>query len=350
MRTQGVYLAGLGIYLPPPESVASAVAGSRVPASRADGYGITGVAVAGQISAPEMALLAAEEALKNSGLSEDIGLLLCAHVWHQGPDGWSTAYYLQRHLLGDDLLGVEIQHGCSGMFSAMELAVMYLKAAPDGRAALVAAGDNFGTQLIDRWDQGDGIAYLGDAASAAVLSTASGWAELLALCTGTFSEMEEAHRAGEPLFPPGATIGAKLDYGARAGAFQRQAIEDDQWIRLLLGHQEHSISCVRRALREAGVEAADISRVIIHGMPRQTAASYLKVLGFSLDQSTWEFGRTVGHLGASDHLAALHHLLATSQVEAGDTLLLCGFSPGMTYKAAVIRISNPRPFHAKTKG
>ncbi|MGA8117478.1 MAG: ketoacyl-ACP synthase III family protein [Actinocatenispora sp.] len=343
MRTQGTYLAGIGVFLSETHSIESVVRRGLVPADTAESCGISGVAVAGQLSAPEMALRASTRALTDSGLSaEDIGLLLYTGVWHQGPDGWHPQYYLQRHLLGDDLLAVELRHGCNGIFSAMELAVPYL-ATSNARAALLTASDNFGTPLINRWDLGDGLAFLGDAASAVVLSTSPGFAELLSLCTDTFSEMEQAHRSGEPLFPPGATTGTPLSFGARAASFQETATEEGDWVRLLLGHQKRNLECVGRALDEAGVAAGDIKYVLTHSMPRQAASSYLKILGFSLDRSTWEFSRTVGHLGASDHLAALHHLLATGRVEAGDTLLLCGFSPGVTYKAAVVRILDPRP-------
>ncbi|QHA03142.1 3-oxoacyl-ACP synthase [Streptomyces broussonetiae] len=344
MRTRGIYLAGVGVFLPAAQSIESAVEQGLVPAGRAAEYDLSGVAVAGRLAAPEMALAAAQEALKDSGMSaEDIGLLLYTGVWHQGPDGWGPQAYLQRHLLGDNLLAVEIRNGCNGTFSALELAAGYLKASPGIPAALVTASDNFGTRLIDRWSPGDGVSYLGDGASAVVLSTAPGFAELRSLCSATFSEMEEAHRGEEPLFPPNVTAGTALDYGARAASFQRKAEDDGSWVRLLLGHQRHNLECTGRALAEAGVAAGDISRVLIHGMPRQAAASYLKVLGFSLEQSTWDFSRTVGHLGASDHMAALHHLLSTSRLEAGDHVLLCGFSPGVTYKAAVIRILSTDP-------
>ncbi|WP_305787999.1 ketoacyl-ACP synthase III family protein [Symbioplanes lichenis] len=344
MRTRGIHLAGVGVFLPPVQSTASAVERGLVPAETAAEYGLSGVTVAGRIPAPEMALAAAKEALEAGGTNaEDIGLLLYTGVWHQGPDGWGPQAYLQRHLLGDDLLAVEVRNGCNGVFSALELAAAYLTSVPEIRAALVTASDNFGTALLDRWRPGDGVSYLGDGAGAVVVTTGPGFAELRSICSATFSEMEEAHRCGVPLFPPGATAGAALDYGARGAAFQRKAEGDGSWVRLLLSHQRHNVACTERALAEAEVTAGDIDHVLIHGMPRQAAVSYLKVLGFSLPQSTWEFSRTIGHLGAGDHLVALHHLVSTGRLRAGDQVLLCGFSPGVTYKAAVLRILGTEP-------
>jgi clorobiocin biosynthesis protein CloN2 len=339
MRIQDTYLTGIGAFLPPVTPVAEAVARGLIPPGEAQDSGISGVSIAGQLPAPQMALTAATEALKHSGRgAEDIGLLLCAGVWHQGPDGWGPQYYLQRHLLGDDLLAVEVRHGCNGVFSALELAVPYLHADPRQRGAVVTAADNFGSALIDRWSSGESRVYLGDGAGAVVLGRTPGFAQLLSICTTTYSAMEEVHRAGEPLFPPGATAGTVLDFGARAQRFQEQAIERGDWIRLLLGHQRHNVECTAQALDEAGVTADEINRVLIHAMPRQAASSYLKILGFPLNRSTWNFSRTVGHLGAADHLVALHHLLTEGELKPGDNLLLCGYSPGLTYKAAVVRI------------
>jgi 3-oxoacyl-[acyl-carrier-protein] synthase-3/clorobiocin biosynthesis protein CloN2 len=66
------------------------------------------------------------------------------------------------------------------------------------------------------------------------------------------------------------------------------------------------------------------------------------VLGFQLSQSTWEYGSGIGHLGASDHLVSLHHLLATGQLSPGDHVLLSGSGPGLTFKSAVVQILNVR--------
>jgi 3-oxoacyl-[acyl-carrier-protein] synthase III len=35
---------------------------------------------------------------------------------------------------------------------------------------------------------------------------------------------------------------------------------------------------------------------------------------------------------------SLHHLLTTGRVGPGDHVLLCGLAPGVTYKAAVLKV------------
>jgi hypothetical protein len=39
--------------------------------------------------------------------------------------------------------------------------------------------------------------------------------------------------------------------------------------------------------------------VIIHNIGKGGATAYLGMLGFGLDQSTWSYGRGIGHAGAS---------------------------------------------------
>lgn len=340
MRVRDVFLTGIGLYLPETvESIESAVAAGLFPADEVEARGYTGALVAGDTPPPEMALRAARDALKNSGVSaQDLAALLYTGVWHQGPDGWGPQFYLQRHLLGDDLLAVEIRHGCNGTFSGIELAVGILRAEPERRAAIVTATDNFGTPLYRRWDSGAQNSVMGDGASAVVLTKDSGFAQLLSICTTSYSELEEADRAGEPLFPPGITEGRVLDYKVRYAAYGRKLIAENVGPELLVVHAQRATGCLNSALEEAEVTAADIKRVIVHNVGQGDVATYLDTLGFPIEKSTRDYGAGIGHIGASDHMISLHHLLTTGQLEVGDYVLLAGMSPGVTYKAAVVQI------------
>lgn len=346
MRVRDINVSGIGVYLPDIERIESAVERGLFPADKVESQGFTGASVAGQTPPPEMALWAAQDALKQSGVNPaDLAALLYASVWHQGPDGWGPQYYLQRHLVGDELLAVEVRHGCNGTFSGIELAIGCLRAEPERTAALVVASDNFGTPLINKWNPGGGFTVMGDAASAVVLTKQPGFVRLLSICTTTFSRMEEAHRAGEPMFPPTITLGRELDFMARAMAFRDTVIAEGSGSEILVRHQQRNIECTNRALAEAEVEFADIKRVITHNIAKEDAKAYLGVLGFSLKQSTWEFGSGIGHLGASDHMVSLRHLLTTGQLAPGDHVLLCGFSPGVTYKSAVVQVLDTPPWN-----
>jgi len=338
MRVGDIYLSGIGVFLPEIESIESAVERGLYRADQVESRGLTGAMVAGDISAPEMALQAAQDALKRSGhVAADLCLLLYADCWHQGPDGWEPQYYLQRHLVGDDLLAVEIKHGCNGVFSGMELSIGYLRGADEHKAAMVTASDNFGTAMMERWDAETGF-VLGDGASALVLTKTPGFARLLSTCTSTFSKMEEMHRGTGPLFPPSVTLGQPIDFAARLRQFQEKMIAEGAGTEVMVVNHQRRIECLKVALADAELEVGDIKRVIVNNTSITEATAYLGVLGFSVPQSTWDFTRGLGHVGASDHVISLHHLLTTGQLEPGDNVLLYGVAPGFTYKCAILKI------------
>ena len=207
MGTADLYISGVGTCLPGTVSVEQAVAAGWYPAEQAELHQLGGAAVAGDIPAPELALRAARSAMVRSGrFPAELDLLLYASTWQQGPEGWPPHAYLQRHLVGDQILATQLRQGCNGMFAALELAAGYLRAEPGRRAALLVAADNYGTPLADRWRMGQSY-IAGDAGSALVLETEPGFARLLSVCSASVSAAEEMHRAAEPLFPPGITRG-----------------------------------------------------------------------------------------------------------------------------------------------
>ncbi|WP_030769002.1 MULTISPECIES: ketoacyl-ACP synthase III family protein [unclassified Streptomyces] len=336
MRTGNVYIAGVGVHLPAAVGATTAVDEGAYSAEEIERYGLTAVTVAGDVPAPEMALSAARQALARSGLPPaDIDTLLYVSVWHQGPEGWCPQSYLQRHLLGGDCLAAEIRQGCNGVFGALELASARLESGAPGRGALIAAADNFGTPGVDRWRANPGF-LLGDGGSALVLSNRDGFARLLSVGTRTVPELEELHRSGAPMFPPGATTGEQLDFGTRAARFFRSGdMPPDGGLRLLKAQEELVGAC----LEEAGLRTSDITRVAYMNTERaMTEERLLAPLGLTLEQSTWEFGRAVGHVSASDQVISFDHLLTTGGLRAGDRLLALGVGPGVGIGCAVIEV------------
>jgi 3-oxoacyl-[acyl-carrier-protein] synthase-3 len=57
-----------------------------------------------------------------------------------------------------------------------------------------------------------------------------------------------------------------------------------------------------------------------------------------MSRLTWEYGRTIGHVGASDQVLSLDHLLVSGELDAGDTLLLLGTGPGANLACMAVRI------------
>ncbi|WFE56847.1 ketoacyl-ACP synthase III family protein [Micromonospora sp. WMMD712] len=339
MRTSDVYLKGLGVFLPQTVSVEQAVRRGLYPRDEVEAHDLGGAAVAGMISAPEMALAAAQEAFKRCGQRpEDTDLILYADSWHQGPDGWQPQFFIQRNLGCDRALGIEIRQGCNGMFGALELAASYLRADGERESALLVASDNFGTPLIDRWRTGAGF-VLGDAACAVLLGREPGFAQLLSVCTTTVPEAEEVHRSGEALFPPGCLVGRDLDLAGRGESFNAKAMAETGSTAVWDRVYQTVPDVIGRNLAEAGITIDDVSRIAVMNFSREIIENrYLAMLGLPLSRSTWDFGRTVGHIGASDQVVSLDHLLTTGEIGAGDHVLLFGLGPGMTACSAVVKI------------
>ncbi len=345
MQLADTYIGGVGAFLPRTVvSVEKAVAKGWYPAEEAELHNLAGAVVAGDVPAPEMALHAARSAIKRSGRAPaDLDLLLYASTWHQGPDGWPPHSYLQRHLVGGDVLATEVRQGCNGMFIALELAAGHLDAAPGRQAALLVAADNYGTPLMDRWRMGPGYVG-GDAASALVLTKGTGFARLTSVCTTTVTEAEELHRGSEPLFPPGVTVGRKMSFAARNEQFRQQVMSKGEATAALFKIQRALMEVVERALAESGIEARDLTRVAFMNYSEEIVEQRcMAMLDLPMSRSTWEYGRTIGHCGASDQVLSLDHLLMTGQLGPGDHMLMLGTGPGVTVSSAVIKIiDNPQ--------
>ncbi|GIF46431.1 3-oxoacyl-[acyl-carrier-protein] synthase-3/clorobiocin biosynthesis protein CloN2 [Asanoa ferruginea] len=344
MKAHDIWLAGTGVYLPASRYVAQSDGTAPASTLNRTNNRRTRVAIAGDISAPDMALTAARRALAAARAHPaDVALLLYASVWHQGPDGWGPHHYLQHHLGLDHSLALEVRGGCTGTFGAIDLSIGYLNDRSTAETALVIASDNFGTKLVDRWCMGPLSGAVGDGAAAVLLSRTGGLARILSSAGTTFSEMEEVYRGDEPLFPPPVTEGRYLDFGARAAAFQRRAMREGSWLRLITDHRAHVQEVVEEALADAEIGRGDIRKVLVNTMPESTAKDYLDSFGFTLEQSSWAHTEALGHLGAGDHFVALHEMLAAGALRPGDRVLLTGFSPGITYKAMVIEITMADP-------
>jgi 3-oxoacyl-[acyl-carrier-protein] synthase-3 len=238
----------------------------------------------------------------------------------------------------------EVRQGCNGMFTALELAACHLRAEPQRRAALLVAADNYGSPMVDRWHMGPG--YIGgDAASAVILSKEPGFARLLSVGSTTVAEAEEMHRGDEPLFPPGITIGRGLDFGVRNGEFLRRARDTPGGAAPLFKVQQKTIEIAETALSEANLEIKDITRVAFMNYSREVVEQRCMVaLDLPMSKSTWDFGRKIGHCGASDQVIALDHLLGTGELGPGDHLLMLGTGPGVTLAGAVIQILDVPPW------
>jgi 3-oxoacyl-[acyl-carrier-protein] synthase-3 len=339
VKTQGVYIAGAAAELPGRTSVDDAVAQGMCDADTQKETGTVSLGVAGDIPAPELAARAVRRALQRSGHApEDVAALFYGNTWHQGPDGWSPQYYVLREGVGADAAAFELRQGCNAMLAGFDVAASYLKADPARTAAVVSAGDNFGTPGFDRY-RSVASALVGDGAAATVLSTRGGFAELLAVNLQSITALEGMERTGEALFPPPVTRGEPMNHRDRVHRYMDSYTDElPPFFSLLL---ENVPALIRRTLADAGVELSHVRRICHINVTRPYFEELIvKPLGVDTELGCHTFGGTVGHMGGSDPIAAFTHLLETRQLGAGDHVLFFGTAPGHSLACAVARITD----------
>lgn len=336
MRWESVYLAGLGTWLPRPVPVRDAVDAGVIGPEWIDDYGYESVLVAEDVAPPDMAVEAAQTAVKRSGAApEDFSLILHGSTWFQGLDIWPAASYIAGRTIGDNVPGFDVQQRCSVGVSALELAAGQLATGVrPGHAALVTTADRFGPAGVTRWTLRPGVAYA-DGATATVLSTRGGFARLLSTSTIADNTLEGLARGSEPFTAVSTAAGRTILLEERAEQYRKAHDESEISLR-----QARAMFKVKlEALSHAGVEMDDISYVIIPGTGRAKGEFQLHdVLGVPEERTTWAFAKRTGHVGTGDYCAALEHLVVTGAVGEGDRVMLYGIGAGFTCSAAVVEL------------
>ncbi|HEU5354416.1 MAG TPA: ketoacyl-ACP synthase III family protein [Actinocrinis sp.] len=333
MKVSDVFLTGLGVFQPPTVDAGQAARRGEYDAANYLENRLTGVCIAGDISPPEMAVHAARQAISRADADPArIGLLMHATVYWQGPEMWHSPSYIQKQIIGNSVPGFEIRLGCNGVFAALELAAARMASLDPAETALLTSAENFGTPLIDRWNGAPGFLE-GDAGCALLLSGRSGFARLLAVGSAAMPEVEELNRGGEPLFPPAP--GKYIDMRSRAMYFREHVMSLADAAEV---NNRTQVDLVERTLEEAQLKLEDMSRVIYGNVAGYLNEQLvLEPLGIPVERTTWQFGRGIGHTGASDQWLSLNHLLLTGQLAPGDHVLMAGGAPA-TVSSAVLEI------------
>jgi 3-oxoacyl-[acyl-carrier-protein] synthase III len=250
---------------------------------------------------------------------------------------WSTPGYILRELGAKKARAAEIRNGCNGLLTAMELAATMISAKESGNmSVLLTTADNFNSPVIDRWAASPLGTIAADAASAAVITREPGFARLESIVSRHFPELEALQRGDEPLFPPTGSSGRAIDVVERANSFTQKLPDPASISDALAAALSEAADA---ALADAGLTTADMRWVICNNTSKWTLERlFLEPLGVPLAKSTWDYGCTVGHAGASDHILSLEHLLRRGELDRGDRVLLVGGAPGWMAASTVLTI------------
>lgn len=337
VKIEGVYLAGIGTYLPDLVTTEDAVRKGWYDAATREASELESVAISDSMSAPDMAVKAAEIAVRRSGHApDDFGALLHSSAFHQGPDGWSPPHYILHNTLNRPITAMEIRQGCQGMLSGIALAAHRLAYEPDKPAVLLTAADNYSAPLVNRWTTSR-LSIFGDGAAAAVVSRVGGFARVLSIGTHSAPGMEALHRGNEPIFPPAATVGRAMDFEARVQHWM------GEWAQGNTPPMEHPGEvlniALEQALKDAECSLDDIVRVC---HPSATLSAlrdqFLDPIGIGLDRGIWDHTKRVGHISAADVFIGLEYVWRSGQVRPGDKVLIFTGSPGFEAGCAIVEI------------
>lgn len=326
------------VWLPPDKE---GPADGELSPSEIEGIGVRELSVATSVAPPEMAVLAAKDALDGSGVDPaSIGYLIHAFVYHQGFDVWSPAHYIanQAGIIGG--LPVNVQQLSNGGALALHLASTWLTATADASAALITTADRFCLPGFNRWASDDEAVYA-DSATAVLLGRRGGDGDLLhllALELATDPQWEIVYRGDDEFSPAPLWHSSPVDIRRPRKVFA----ESGGPARMAHAGLEKLQEIVLRSLQKANVEASDIRCVGIPRLTRHMRENVFKpAIGLLLGRQPDYLECPTGHLGAGDFLANMANMadmVATGSLGPGDVGLIIQGGGGFTFTCGIVQV------------
>lgn len=337
MRFNDIYVAGAASWLPPREPIGQ----DRYRPGQLEEYAWESACVADDDeTVVGMAVKAGQLALDRSGVDPaEVSLLLHAHTWFQGIDVWAASSYIHHALLGDNrtAAALDLNQQSAGSMSALQLGADHLTADPGRRAVVITTADRFGLPGLDRWHAEGPKFILGDGAASLVLTRDRGFARLLAAVSVSDTALEPMSRGDTPFTLFSTAYQGPISAHKRTKAYlQRGEMSvDDIVARFDRGHAE----AVHGLLDQAGLTLSDVRRFAFPNVGLRHLGELVKPLGIDVSQTTWELGRTTGHMGAADPINGLTYLLEQGQLDVGDRVVLVGIGAGFFWSSALVEIT-----------
>ncbi|MFK8906263.1 3-oxoacyl-[acyl-carrier-protein] synthase III C-terminal domain-containing protein [Streptomyces sp. YS-3] len=340
--TTPLRIAAATLWLPDRrETTEAALAAGRVDEETATRLGYREVSVSHDHAAPEMAVLAATDALARAGWDgADLGFVAHAWTYHQGHDFWAPANYVAHHIGASTAPAVGIQQMCNGGAAALEAAAARMIADPSVARAAVTTGDRFLPPAFDRW-LGDYELVYGDAGTALLLDRAQGPYELLSVATVARSEYETMHRGDDEFSTMPRTL-PRVDVRRTKRAFVASGAEPAFAAALV----EAVLDVVGTALTEAGL-APDDPRVRVLTLPRLGSGPLEEFFHPAVERlglrhaQILNLGGGTGHLGAGDSAANLAALHTDKRLAEGEVALLLSLGGGFSWSCVAVRAVAP---------
>lgn len=324
-----------------PRSVATAqdaLAAGRISEEDLANTAVVEVPVAEDVSAPDMAVAAARDALAAAGWDgADLGFTAHAWIHHQGHDFWSPAHYVAHRVGAVRGVPLGLQVMCNGGGTALEAAASRLLADPATGSALVTTGDRFPDEGFDRWAGDYGVFY-GDGATALLLHERDDSADeftLLGLRSAAVSSAEGLHRGRDAFSPATRWISDRIDVRRTKKAYITGTGLDGFYREV-----HHALrTIVTTSLEDAGVEPDD-PRIRVLALPRvglkvRRETYHPAVEGLTKARLV-ELGERTGHLGAGDLVANLTGIREQELLAPGEIAVAISAGGGFGFTCAVV--------------
>ncbi|WP_457639693.1 beta-ketoacyl-ACP synthase III [Persephonella sp.] len=258
--------------------------------------------------ASDIALPAAEEAIKNAGLSpKDIDAVIVAT---STPDMTfpSTACFLADKLGCSKPMAFDISAACSGFIYGLTTASSFITSG-QFKNVLVVGAEVF-SRIIDWSDRSTAVIF-GDGAGAVVLSASEEEGILSAVMKSDGSHWGS-------LYCP---VGEKLRMRGR------------ETFKLAIKSME---TACKKALQQAGLELDDISLVIPHQANIRIINALAERMGLP-EERVFSNIHKYGNTSAASIPIAMYEALQEDRFKRGDYILLTAFGGGLTWGAVALR-------------
>lgn len=272
----------------------------------------------------EIAIHAAENALKNAGVSpEEIDLIIFATLT---PDTVipSAACIIQNKLKAVNAAAFDLSAACSGFVYGISVGSQFIKSGMYKKVLVVAAETL--SKLIN-WEDRNTCILFGDGAGAAVLSQVEDGYGILGIelgADGSGGDFLNVPASGSLHPATTKTIEDKLHYIHMNGS------EVFKFAIKIMGE------AALKSLDVAGLKPEDIDCLIPHQANIRIIKSAAKRLSLPMDKVVVNVDK-YGNTSAASIPIALSEAVESSRIKKGDVVVLVGFGAGLTWASCVMK-------------
>ena len=274
-------------------------------------------------AASDLALKAAEQALKNAKLNpEDLDLIVVATITGDMPFP-SVASILQNKLGAKRAASFDISAACAGFVYGLSVAQQFIASSTYKNALVV--GVEVLSSVTD-WQDRNTCVLFGDGAGAVVLSEVKNGRGIISTylgCDGSKTDILNMPAGGSSNPATTETVRNRQHYIKMQG---------NELFKIAVNTMTKAAETV---LQQAGMSFADVDLIIPHQANARIIMAVAKKLGIPEDRVYLNIERC-GNMSSASTVTALCEAVQEGRIKKGDIILLDAFGAGLVWGACVI--------------